>query len=229
MDLCFITALWCGPHPLDFSSETTGTNASCICTCLSCLLSPVCALKKRKHTYNLSHIHTGWGVFTAPTVCPWSNCRQPTLPPLLWHFLNVFGKAKKNLSATHLQQLELPRWWRNIAACPRQPKGSGSTTGVGKERGSQLHSLLSGQDEDEKSALVISPRRSATSMLNLPCPGLMFQWRYTMAMHFWTGWWLLYHNAGLLGAISCFRPLISKVKTAYLQFPILCDSMCNVV
>lgn len=35
----------------------------------------------------------------------------------------------------------------------------------------------SASDEDEESALVKSPRRRATSMLNLPCPGLMFQWR----------------------------------------------------
>lgn len=48
MDLHIITALWCKPHPLGFSSKITRTNVSCISVRFSCLLTPVCALKKTR-------------------------------------------------------------------------------------------------------------------------------------------------------------------------------------
>lgn len=90
MDLRIITALWCVPHPLDFSSGTTGTNASCICTCLSCLLTPVCLLKTefvtRSHWLGSFHSSDSVSLIPLQTV---HSATPVTLPLCLWQ-----GKGK---------------------------------------------------------------------------------------------------------------------------------------
>lgn len=185
MDLHIITALWCELHPLDFSSKITGINVSCISTHLLFLLTPICALKKRKHRYNLSHIHTDWGVFTAPRVCPWFDCRQPPLL-LLWHFIYVWQSKEKpstygNLSyhdggETLILALDSPRAAALLQGSRERESKSASVFSLWPGCGWKVSSSHIAQEEFYFHA------KSPMSWLNVPLA------HKTTDMHFWTGW-----------------------------------------